>query len=132
MNNILLNISGHPLSEKAIYELKKEFTEIEDIQISNIDFSSSIELQIKNIFSDCKSKIDGSIPLTIIPPWQSTFAILIFSYLHGLIGYPPNICYLEANTDNIFSPKTVFKFNLNKIKNSGRSFRQEVWSKHLV
>ena len=131
MQNVLLNISGHRLSEEAYDELTNEFTEIEDISFSNIDFSKNFEIQIKELFINCKTNLDGSIPITIIPPGQSTFAILLYSYLHGILGYPPNICYLKANANNAFSPNTLFRINLNEIKTSGRTIRQEIWKKHL-
>ena len=70
-------------------------------------------------------------PITILPPGQSTFAILLFCYLHGILGYPPNICYLEADENNCFFPKSLFKINLNQIKTSARTIRQEIWKKHL-
>jgi hypothetical protein len=130
MQGVLLNISGHRLSEEAQKELSKEYIVIEDIIFSNIDFSQNLEIQIKELFIDCKTNLDGSIPITIIPPGQSTFAILLYSYLHGILGYPPNICYLEADKDNFFSPKSLFKINLNEIKTSGRAIRQEIWKKN--
>lgn len=132
MQSVLLNISGHRLSEEAHDELGKEFREIEDISFSNIDFSKNLEGQIKELFINCKTNLDGSVPVTIIPPGQSTFAILLYSYLHGILGYPPNICYLEADENNSFSPKSLFKINLNEIKTSGRAIRQEIWKKHLA
>lgn len=131
MKTILLNISGHRLSEQVLNELSKEYSEIENIDFANIDFSENLEVQIKNLFINSETKLDGSVPVTIIPPGQSTFAILLYSYLHGILGYPPNICYLEADQNNYFIPKTIFKINLNNIKTLGRTFRQEIWKKHL-
>lgn len=123
MNSILLNISGHPLNSQTRQALEKIHDCVIDANPIEIEFNGSIEEQIINFVEKIPVTIDGSSSITIIPPGQSTFAIILVSYLHGLIGHFPNICYLERTANGIYAPKLEYAINPQNIRVAGRRIR---------
>lgn len=125
MRSLLLNFSGHPLNQHARNDLAQRFDRVIDAPIVEITFDDSIATQIERIVCGSKIRIDGSFSLTIIPPGQSTFAILLVSYLHGLIGHFPNICYLERSPEGLYMPRVEYQIQPHEIRGLGRKFRVE-------
>ncbi len=123
MNSILINISGHSLNSQARQALENIHDCVIDANPIEIEFNESIEEQIINFVKRIPVTIDGSSSITIIPPGQSTFAIIIVSYLHGLIGHFPNICYLERTASGIYAPKIEYTINPQNIRVAGRKIR---------
>lgn len=123
MNSILVNFSGHPLSEQAKGELAKTYSEIIDSNPVDLVFDENVEGQLKRIVENLRIKIDGSASVTIIPPGQATFAVLLVSYLHGIIGHFPNLCYLERSKEGVYLPKVEYVVQPQHIRTAGRRFR---------
>lgn len=123
MNKTLLNLSGHPLSQPAIDQVEKEYDRIVNSDSIHIDFTKCIEEQVKNFISTIDLKIDGSFPLTIIPPGQSTIAIVTIAYIHGLTGFFPKICYLGQNKDGVYVPVQKVTINIQDIRLFARNYR---------
>ncbi|TFI05137.1 MULTISPECIES: CRISPR-associated protein Csx15 [unclassified Herbaspirillum] len=123
MISALINFSGHPLNLTARKELEGIHTKVIDVRPVEISFDEDIEKQISQLISSLPIRIDGSFSITIIPPGQATFAILLVSYLHGLIGHFPNICYLERSAKGIYVPKAEYEIQPQDIRAAGRRFR---------
>ena len=130
MSKVLLNFSGHTLSKEAKKELVKKFDKIESLFFDNINVSEDIDKQLKRILDKVKSPLDGSIPITIIPPGHSILAILLMSYLHAALGHFPNMCMLDLANQGVYLPCNIFYSNVNKLRTSGRIFRQELWERN--
>lgn len=130
MRSALLNLSGHNLSEEARTELAHRFDMIEDVPFYEIDFKDDVELQIKQVLTKIKTPLDGSIPISIIPPGQSTLAILLITFLYGLLGYFPGICFLEAESSGKYKPTNNFYIDGHQLRKAGRMFRQEKWKRN--
>lgn len=129
MNSVLINFSGHSLNQEVIDELKSIYGELIDARPIEITFNDDVEKQIKGLVESLSVKIDGTFSITIIPPGQATFAILLVSYLHGLIGHFPNLCYLERTNSGIYIPKTEYQVQPQEIRSAGRKFR---YSQYVV
>ncbi|CAI8954174.1 CRISPR-associated protein Csx15 [Pseudomonas sp. IT-P294] len=129
MNSVLINFSGHSLNQKVIDELTSTYDKLIDAKPIEITFDGDVEKQIHGLVESLPVKIDGSFSITIIPPGQATFAILLVSYLHGLIGHFPNLCYLERSNSGIYIPKTEYQVQPQEIRSAGRKFR---YSQHLA
>ena len=111
------------LNPEAVSELKAVYESIVDAKPIEITFNENVEEQIKSLVESLPVKIDGSSALTIIPPGQATFAILLVSYIHGIIGHFPNLCYLERASSGIYLPKNEYKVQPQEIRSAGRKFR---------
>lgn len=129
MNGVLLNFSGHGLSVETKNELLQRFEEIEDIPFFEIDFSGDVEIQLKRILNEVKTPLDGSVPISFIPPGQATMSILLIVFLYGLLGYFPGICLLEAKNSGNYAPTNVFFVDGHQLRKAGRMFRQIKWKK---
>jgi hypothetical protein len=127
MDAVLLNFSGHPLSKKAYTELEQHFDKIEELPFFEIDFSQSVEDQLRKLVGCVSYPLDGSISVTIIPPGHSTVAVLLVVYLHGSLGYFPGLCLLESKEIGQYLPTNTFQINSQKIRAAGRLLRQEIW-----
>ena len=123
MKSVLINFSGHTLNQEVVYALERHYDKIANSNPVEINFNETVADQIESLIQSLPVKIDGSYSLTINPPGQSTFAILLISYLHGLIGHFPNICYLERNIEGIYAPKTEYQIQPQNIRAAGRKFR---------
>ena len=95
-NGLLINFSGHPLSPEAIENLSQYYEEIVQAKPINFDFGGPIEEQLEALISGLRCSIDGTRHITVIPPGQSTLSILLVTYMHGLMGHFPAICYLVS------------------------------------
>lgn len=127
-NGILINFSGHALSRDAIDSLSEKYKEIIQAAPINFDFTDCVEEQLENLIISLGCQIDGTQPITIIPPGQSTLSILLVTYLHGLMGNFPAICYLELSDSGIYLPKMEFSINSNHVRSAGRKFRAKVFA----
>jgi hypothetical protein len=125
---ILINFSGHQLSRDAIDHLSNHYEEIVQAAPINFVFADSVEDQLENLVISLRCQIDGTKPVTIIPPGQSTLSILLITYLHGLMGHFPAICYLELSDSGVYLPKMEFSINSNHVRSAGRKFRAKVFT----
>lgn len=126
----LINFSSHALSEKAKEMLKVEYDIIEEIYIHSIDLRGDVGGQLQEVIRKVETKLDGSIPISIIVPGQATIAVLLIAFLSGILGHIPNVCLLEMDNDGFYVPTSKFIFNGSKIKSDGRRFRQELWDQN--
>lgn len=126
MATIIVNFSGHPLCSETKEFLHRKYDKIIDAPAFNLNFDEEIEPQFQVLISNLEYPIDGSEPLTIIPPGQSTFSILLVSFIHGLIGHFPKICYLELTENGFYYPKVEYDINLQQLRAYGRKFRQDI------
>jgi len=125
--DVLLNCSGHKLTPRAEEELLRQFGHIEDVPIPTLSFDEDIERQIREIVSQIATPLDGSATVSVVPPGQSTVAILLLAYLNGIIGYFPSICYLAADRPGEYMPRAVFVLDPQGVRDGGRRFRQSQW-----
>lgn len=121
--SIAINFSGHPLCQETIAILTRKYGKVINASPINFDFSKNVEEQILDYINKIGIKIDGTVPITIIPPGQSTLAIILVAYIHGLTGNFPSICYLELSDDGRYLPKAELYINSNKIRSAGRKYR---------
>ena len=124
---VLINFSGHPLSNEALFDLSSIYETVVQAQPINFDFFSSPENQLEQIVESLEIKIDGTKPVSIIPPGQSVLSVLLTAYLHGLLGHFPSICYLQLSDSGIYMPTAEFSINSNRIRNAGRKFRSNIF-----
>lgn len=124
MTKILLNLSGHPLSKEATNKFEHDYTLIVSAAEYHIDFEKDINSQIKKLIESLNIIIDGSQSITVIPPGHSILAILTITYIHGLIGFFPRICYMDLNDDDIYVPKKEFTIKLQDIRKTARISRK--------
>jgi hypothetical protein len=122
----LINLSGHMLSPEAHRGLDSRFDGIETIAIDAIDFNKSVEDQMKNLFAQVKTTIDGSVAVTVILPGHSVLAALVVVYLHGTLGHFPSICLLQSSESGPYVPTNIFYIDAKDVRSSGREFRQEL------
>jgi len=127
MKSIIINFSGHTLCEKTKKSLSNKYDIFLEVPPFTFDFDNEVEGQLEGLFREIDYIIDGSSALTIIPPGQSTFSILLVSYLHGLTGHFPKICYLEMNADGLYLPKTEYDISAQRVRSAGRRFRREIY-----
>lgn len=120
---ILLNASGHALSESSNAALLSDFDRIETLDVGLIDFSESVESQIREIFMASRTPLDGSVSVSVILPGHPVVAVLSFIFLHGALGYFPNVCVLEQSNEGPFTPTTMFSIDTRAIRLGGRSMR---------
>ncbi len=129
MSSAVINFSGHALSAEAESILKSNYGEIINLEPYDFDFGKEVEPQIEQIISNIPCKLDGTISLTVIPPGQSTLSILVVSYLHGLTGHFPKLCYLEIDESGLYLPKTEYEINTQNIRTAGRRFRKILFNR---
>ena len=123
MSSILINFSGHTLCKDAVEILTKKYELIINSDPIVFDFDGEIDVQISDVFMRIPHVLDGSVPLAIIPPGQSTLAILLVSYLHGIIGHFPLICYLQMSENGLYLPRAEYTISPQFIRTSGRKYR---------
>lgn len=128
MQGNLINLSGHALSKETTRILEQRFNKIINMKPIDFDFEGDIEKQIISIINSIPCRLDGTIPITIIPPGQSTLSILLASYLHGALGHFPSLCYLEINSDGLYLPKTQYSVNTQSIRSAGRKWRTSIFT----
>lgn len=126
-NGIIINFSGHPLSKDAMQFLSDHYEQVIQSEPVNFDFTNRAEEQLESLLIDLPCTIDGTKPVTVIPPGQSTLSILLITYLHGIMGHFPAICYLELSDHGVYLPKVEFSINSNNLRTAGRKFRTKVF-----
>ena len=127
MSAILLNFSGHKFCQKTRQELELKYSIIQDVPFYEIDFGENVEFQLEELFRCVETPLDGSLPVSIIPPGQSTLAIILMVFIHGILGYFPKICLLESKGSGEYIPTNIFCIDGYNLRKAGRSFRQEAW-----
>lgn len=125
MRSIVANFSGHPLSTQARLALESQFDAVIQSEPIQFDFSGDANAQIERICSAVLSVLDKDSALTIIPPGQSTLAILLASYLHGVIGHFPRVCYMELGHQGLYLPRAEYEINPQSTRAAGRFFRMK-------
>jgi len=106
---LLLNISGHPLSDVAKKEAKDRDFKTITISVPNVDVTNveSIISYLKTIYETLtKNKNITNVirtnNFTIIPPGLSILTSSVISMLHGISGSFPNQLWLIRNDEGIF------------------------------
>lgn len=127
MRSVIINFSGHSLCGETESILKEKYDQVIDVPPYDFDFGGNVETQLKGLIENLTCKVDGTTSLTIIPPGQSTFSILLVSYIHGLTGHFPKICYLELGDVGLYFPKVEYDIDAQKIRSAGRKFRNYVY-----
>lgn len=122
MSRVLLSFSGHKLSNEAIETLKSEFDEIEEIFIPFFDFEQEIETQLHNLLSRVNCQLDGSKNITIVVPGHSNLSAILYNFLFGLIGHPPDIYMFRESENGNYMPFKKFKGR--DLKKAGRLLRE--------
>lgn len=127
-SGLLINFSGHPLSPEALERFSRHYDEVVQARPITFDFSGPIEEQLEELVASLRCSIDGTRPITVIPPGQSTLSVLLVTYMHGLMGHFPAICYLELSDAGVYLPKAEFSINSNHVRAAGRRFRAKVFA----
>ncbi|MHA1291125.1 MAG: CRISPR-associated protein Csx15 [Promethearchaeota archaeon] len=125
---LLLNISGHPLSDLANSQAKERGYKIITCPVPNVDLAepSSIQNYIKTVF-DTLTKNKNIVRAIktgnyiVIPPGLSILTSGITAMLHGLGGAFPNQLILVRNNEGIYELGDVF--DLQKMRLDYRDFR---------
>jgi len=117
----IFNFSGHPLTQDTRNELKKEVKEdifVVDIKI-HIDFRSNVHKQIKDAVNPFITEmLKGQFMVAL--PSMGTLAVLLLTYVNGIIGiFPPMITLKMNGTKQALGYVT----DLNKLRNEGRQVR---------
>ncbi|QDG56059.1 CRISPR-associated protein Csx15 [Pseudomonas sp. NIBRBAC000502773] len=123
MTGQIINFSGHRLSTEAEAVLALHFEKVIDGQWPEFDFNLPITAQIQSALSVLPATLDGTKAVTIIPPGQSTLAVLLVSFLHGLLGHFPRICYLELSSSGLYLPRFETGISAQETRLAGRRFR---------
>lgn len=126
MSGILLNFSGHALSRDALTILSNQYDDIIGIPYFEFDFAGDTQGQLTALIDTIPLHLDGSRPITIIPPGQSTLAILLVSFIHGMIGHFPRLCYLEASGSGIYLPRFEYEIAAQTVRSAGRKYRAKL------
>ncbi|MFY2835932.1 CRISPR-associated protein Csx15 [Achromobacter xylosoxidans] len=128
MTGYLINFSGHPLSARAEELLKESFEKIVEAHWPEFDFDEPLDQQMQAVFKKLDVTLDGRTPITIIPPGQSTLAILLVSFVHGMIGHFPRLCYLGLSDNGVYLPKFQSGINIQNMRTAGRRLRTKLVS----
>lgn len=124
MSKVLISFSGHKLADEARSMFEKEYEVIEEIFIPFIDFEKEIHHQLTELTKKINFKLDGSRTITLIMPGHSTLSALIYNFIFGLTGHPPDIYMLREDDNGIYMPFKSFKGR--EIKKAGRLLREEI------
>lgn len=123
MTRVLINFSGHPLSSEAVSLLADEFSELYTVEPFEFDFDGDALVQIDNLVERVPYKLDGTQPITIIPPGHSAIATLLCAYLHGMLGFFPEICVMQLSKSGVYVPHRFYRVPLQGFRNRGRAMR---------
>jgi hypothetical protein len=111
------------LCKEANNLLSSEYEVVLDAFWPEFNFDDSIEEQLRQVVKRLPIRLDGTIPVTIIVPGQATLAVLLMSYLHGILGHFPKVCYLEQSDSGLYLPRFEYIVNAQSIRTAGRRFR---------
>ncbi len=123
----VINMSGHPLSEKAKYDIHTMLPQItiHDINIPTIENEKILQSAIL-LIEEISNKIGDKLltgEYIVIPPGFSPLAICVFSSLHGVTGHFPKLIFLEKKVSG-FSFTAVNKvFDLDSVRDKARTLR---------
>ena len=124
MNSILLNASGHQLTEQSKRILLSRYDQIVDIVIPIIDPSLDISQQVATLLNEVNSVIRLNVPVAVILPGYSALAVILTAYLHGLLGYFPEVCLLDAASPGSYLPARALRADMGKVRMAARRIRQ--------
>lgn len=122
MARVLISFSGHKLSIEALRHYESEFDIIEEIVIPMINFDEQIEPQLEQLINQIKYNLDGSQNITIIVPGHSNLSSMLYVFIFGLIGHPPDIYLMRENEEGLYMPFKKVKGR--DIKKAGRQLRE--------
>lgn len=128
MKSAVINFSGHALCAETDQILQNRYDILVNTAPYDFDFEAAVEIQLEEMLKDVNCPLNGTVSLTIIPPGQSTLAVLLVSYLHGLTGHFPKMCYLEMSEDGLYIPKVEYDINVQDIRSAGRKYRRVLYS----
>jgi len=123
MSRVLLSFSGHKLSDEALEDLRSEFEEIEEIFIPFIDFEQDIQEQLTKLINLVTCQLDGSKNITIVVPGHSNLSAILYNFLFGVIGHPPDIYMFRESENGNYMPFKKFKGR--DLKKAGRLLREK-------
>lgn len=136
-NKVLLNISGHPLSDVAEGQAKDCGLRIVDIKVPNVDVKDpkSVLEYIKTVFETIagSNKIIGLIKknkFIVIPPGLGILCSGIIAMLHGISGSFPKQAWLIRDDDGVYKfeldddGKIKTDLDLQKVRIQYRDFRR--------
>jgi len=124
MSAVLISFSGHKLSNEALDKLKEEYEIIEEVFVPYIDFEQDIESQLESVANQVKFKLDGSRTITLIIPGHSTLSALLYVFIYGIIGHPPDLLLLQEDDSGNYLPYKKYKGR--EIKKTGRLLREKL------
>jgi len=117
---IVLNFSGHILSEEAIAQLPDK--PIGSVLL-NVDFSKDIVEQIRDAFDKIDYDFNTPEQIAIVPPGLGSLASIIVAEIQGRTGQLPRIIVLSRDEN-----KGIFLVNrvvdLEETKRGARSKRK--------
>lgn len=117
----IFNFSGHPLTPETRIALQEKLSEeifVIDSKV-HIDFRENIYTQIKDLIAPYKTEMTKG-KMLIIPPSMNTIAVLLISYVHGVIGMFPSIITLKMTGTH---QSLSFITDLNRLRKEGREAR---------
>lgn len=130
---VLLNISGHPLSDEAREQAEDGGYAIINIPVPNVDVTSSESIleyleEVFKTLSKNKSVLNAirTNNYGVIPAGMSILTSCIIAMLHGISGGFPTQLWLTRNDDGkfVFGDDFATQLDLQEIRLKYRDFRQ--------
>ncbi|RMG26599.1 MAG: hypothetical protein D6732_21140 [Methanobacteriota archaeon] len=122
----LLNLSGHPLTSKAISILESEFginqLQIIEIKVGSVNVKKIIDFT-ENLVEQIYEKIGDKLltgEYLVIPPGFAPLSLSLFAFLHGITGHFPHIVILQKE-NTTYVPTSVI--DLQSIRDTARESR---------
>ncbi len=126
MKSILLNVSGHTLQPDTRQRLLEQYQDICEIQVPVIVPREDVGHQLKQFLNDVNAHIRVDQPVSVILPGYSVLAVILVAYLHGLLGYFPEVCILEASSPGVYVPSATIKADIAAIRVAARRVRNHL------
>jgi len=92
---------GHPFSEEALSQLRKlgkEELKIQSIKVS-IELHQDLEAQVSKLVDQISFPLDGTEPLTLVPPGLSVISAMLMAEIHGRTGVFPRVIHLVRDNE---------------------------------
>ena len=120
---LLLNISGHPLSNVALSQAKERGFRVITIPVPNVDITEpqSIVDYIKKVYDTLTKnknivKAIKTNSYSVIPPGLSILTSGITAMLHGVSGSFPNQLWLVRNGKGVFELGSSIDLQTERLK----------------